>query len=39
MGLSAHASFIDGSIQDILFAKRTLIRSPLFTLAAVATRR
>jgi predicted permease len=31
------ASFIDGSIQDLLFAKRTLIRSPLFTLAAVAT--
>jgi predicted permease len=29
--------FIDGVIQDLLYAKRTLIRSPLFTLAAVST--
>jgi putative ABC transport system permease protein len=31
------AGFIDGPIQDFVYAKRMLIRSPLFTIAAVAT--
>jgi hypothetical protein len=31
------AGFIDGIVQDFVYAKRVLIRSPLFTLAAVAT--
>jgi predicted permease len=31
------AGLFDGFFQDILFAKRVLIRSPLFTLTAVAT--